>query len=231
LGKVHVVPLIGAWFIKPEREYNLDMIRALGYRGPTPPLYVSVSDPGAWSPDPGIWVALVPGGQGGAKWKHKHWPHFDVLLQSLLEYAEQVNVCILGGSGDPDIARRQGEGRVLDMRGRWSLSEVAWVLKQMDAAVGNDCGPMHIADAVRVPTVTLFGPTCELKNGPLHGGTVLTTSIECRPCQYARTMFTCSDPRCLSELSPDAVFRAVTGWLPQGDRSRHHLAPAASATR
>lgn len=214
LGHVHTVPLLGAWFVKPEREYNLDMIRKLGFRGSSPPLYVSLSAPGSWVSDDAVWVALVPGGHAGAKWQNKRWPHFNELLQLLLESSDEIRVCILGGPDDPPVTAPNHQDRVLDLRGKCSLSEVAWILKRMDAVIGNDSGPMHIADAVHAPAIVLFGPTCEVKNGPLHGGRALTSSIECRPCQYVKTQFTCSDPRCLSEIRPDQVLKTVSEFLP-----------------
>ena len=80
-------------------------------------------------------------------------------------------------------------------------------------AVGNDCGPMHIADAVQIPTVVLFGPTSEVKNGPLARGTCVSTEIGCRPCQFTELWDTCTDPQCMTELSVGTVLTAVESLL------------------
>jgi ADP-heptose:LPS heptosyltransferase len=212
-GAIHTVPLLGAWFIKPEREYNLDMVRRLGYEGASPPLYVSLRPASSWRPKPGLWIAMVPGGQTSLKWRNKRWPYYSELATALLARFAEVQLCIIGNRDDLSETHFSESDRLLDMRGRLSLAESAWVLKHMFLAVGNDCGPMHMADAVHVPTLVLFGPTCELKSGPQHGGRALTTSISCRPCQYVQSHVTCADPRCLSDLTVTAVMDSIVTFM------------------
>lgn len=224
LGQVCCVKIL-FWihFLKPEREYNMDMIRRLGYKGPTPPLYVSFREPGEAIPSSALRICLVPGGKPEQMWKHKRWPYYQQLVESLLTQYPEAQICIVGAEDDkfPDTLPRSS--RIADLRGRLTLRETAWILRSASIAVGNDCGPMHIADAVQTPSVVLFGPTCELKNGPRYKGVPLSVDEPCRPCQYADPITNCLDPRCLTDISADIVMQKVSEILRSLKSSRQGL--------
>jgi len=223
-GQVHTLPFTGTYFLKPEREYNLDMIRKLGYRGPAPPLYVSTKEPKREIPRCQRRISLVPGSKNDFMWRHKRWPYFGELLHSLLEAYQDLQICIVGGAGDRFEHEHTEDGRVVDLRSNLTLAESAWILRHSDLAIGNDCGPMHIADAVQTCSIILFGPSCELKNGPLYKSLPLSVPVPCRPCQYGELLLKCEDPRCMTELLPEMVMDAVRKLLPPNgprDEARH----------
>ena len=168
--------------ISPEREYDLDVVRRLGYSGAVPPLYVSLKAPDSIAPD-GPYVCLCPGGKTLPIWRHKRWPYYPDLIEMLLAKDAGIRIFILGTADDVlEKADVWGE-RVRDMRGKLTLRQTAWLLKHSAVAIGNDCGPMHIADAVLTPSVVIFGPTCEVKNGPRNRGRVACAEMSSRPCQ------------------------------------------------
>ena len=106
-----------------------------------------------------------------------------------------------------------GDPRVIDLRNRLTLSETAWVLRHSDLAIGNDCGTMHIADAVRTPPIVIFGPTCEVKNGPVNRSVLIRLDLPCAPCQYGEQLSTCDDPVCMNGISPDIVLKQTRELL------------------
>lgn len=211
LGQTYYAPLRRTkWPAKPEREYNLDMVRRLGYKGPTPPLYVSLREPkAAIRPPSNLRLCIVPGGKPENLWRHKRWPYYDQLIRSVLSDYADAQVIILGGHEDEFPGSLPIDSQVVDLRGRLTLRETAWVLRSADLAIGNDCGPMHIADAVQTRAVVIFGPSCEVKNRPLHSGFVVFHDTSCRPCQYDGGMNTCSDPKCMTELTPKKVLDTI----------------------
>ncbi len=213
-GAIHELPFTGTYFLKPEREYNLDMIRKLGYRGPAPPLYVSMKQPGYKIPTCRSRICLVPGSKTDFMWRHKRWAYFPGLLENLLQAYPDAQMCIIGGPEDKFDNPQPENDRVVDLRGRLTLSETAWALRHSDLAIGNDCGPMHIADAVQTQSIILFGPSCELKNGPMYKSVPMSVPVSCRPCQYGELLLTCEDPRCMNELSPELVREQVKKMLP-----------------
>ena len=203
-GLVHLAEgLFPHWQLRPEREVNLDALRVLGWTGPTPPLYVSLREPGDPPPPSDCRIAIAPGGKPEHRWRNKRWPYFAELVAALRELRPDAQVCLVGGPEDEVPGDLSG---ALDLRGRYTLRETAWILKHCRLAIGNDCGPMHIADAVMTPALVLFGPTCEIKNGPRYRGETLNTNVACSPCQYDHALLdTCAQPLCMTELAVEKV--------------------------
>src|SRR5512147_1759912 len=101
---------------------------------------------------------------------------------------------------------RQGAFGGLNLCGKTGLRENLSVYRAMDLFFGVDSGPMHMAAAVGVPVVALFGPTDERKWGPWgEGHTVITKRPSCRPCKPHR----CPDNACMREISVEEAFEAV----------------------
>jgi ADP-heptose:LPS heptosyltransferase len=103
------------------------------------------------------WLALGP----GARWEPKRWPpgHFRELVASRGEAFDAV--VLLGSRADAGICRAIADGLslpCLDLAGRTGLLEAAAVLTRMHLFIGNDSGLGHLAAAVGIPTLTLFGP-------------------------------------------------------------------------
>ncbi len=114
------------------------------------------------------WIAMVP---GAARGPSKRWPaaHYVQLGRKLL--ASRRSSIVLMGTAEEGvlcahIANEIGRGAV-NMAGSTSLSEFASMLSLCELAVANDSGGMHLAAAVGVPTVGIFGATDHAKTGPL----------------------------------------------------------------
>jgi heptosyltransferase-2 len=161
-------------------------------------------------------VALAPGAAYGTA---KQWlpRHFIALVGRLVE-RDGATCVLVGGKGSDAVTTAQireaqpPEARpfVIDLAGATSLLTLAGVLSLADACVSNDSGAMHVAAALGVPTVAIFGPTNEKETAPLarEGGAarVLTQPVHCRPCMLRECPI---DHRCMARLQPDDVHRAV----------------------
>jgi ADP-heptose:LPS heptosyltransferase len=211
-GRVHRAEgLFPLWQLRPERESNLEPVRALGWRGETPPLYVSLREPGRPVPEGRRRIAIVPGSKTDHRWRHKRWPYFAELVPMLLDRHPDAQVVVIGSAID-DAGPLPATPRVVDARGT-TLRETAWLLKRCDLAIGNDCGPMHIADAVMTPCLVLFGPTCDVKNGPRYRGVSVTSDLPCSPCQYDLELLdTCPHGNCLKSI-PAARVAELAGRI------------------
>ncbi|MCK4753070.1 MAG: hypothetical protein KAS75_06465, partial [Planctomycetes bacterium] len=147
LGQVHYTEEgLNRRCTKPEREYNMDMLSRLGYDSRTPDLYVSTQKPKETIASSDLRICLVPGGTTTHKWRYKHWPYFEQLGNILLQKHPNAQICIIGTENDHIPKALLTSDRVIDLRGKLSLEETAWVLQNSNLAIGNDCGPMHIAD-------------------------------------------------------------------------------------
>jgi heptosyltransferase-2 len=77
--------------------------------------------------------------------------------------------------------------------------------------VTNDTGPMHIAGALDVPVVAIFGPTDPEATGPSRPpSVVLKKDAPCWPCTYRSCPY---DHRCMTGIGPEEVFSAAEGFL------------------
>jgi heptosyltransferase-2 len=149
------------------RRY-LDALRPLGVEVPvrTPRLYVGERDAAAGAAlldqagaQEGRFAVMVP----GSVWATKRWP-----AERFAEAASRVvadlgfPVVLLGSAGErglcDEVARSAGAS-VTSLAGRTTLGEMAAVIASARFFVGNDSGPTHMAMALEVPTVALFGPT------------------------------------------------------------------------
>jgi ADP-heptose:LPS heptosyltransferase len=228
-GTVHRAEgLFPLWQLRPEREIDLRPARALGWRGATPPLYVSMKPPPRPPPErfpeSSCRIAIAPGGKPDHRWRNKRWPHFEELVTMLLDRHADAQILLIGTAADA-VGALPDTPRVVDTRGR-TLRETAWLLKRCRLAIGNDCGPMHIADAVMTPSLVLFGPTCDVKNGPLYRGVTVTSDIACSPCQYDLALLDgCPHGACLKDLPAARVAELADRIL--GSRGGEHAPRAA----
>lgn len=106
------------------------------------------------------------------------------------------------------------------------LPEMVAALAACDLLICNDSGPMHIASALGVPVVALFGPTRLEWFGPRGGRSriVRIEHVACRPCfdecRYA-------EPHCMTRLTEAAVLEAVMSMLDEANVPGHaHRAPS-----
>ena len=100
--------------------------------------------------------------------------------------------------------------RVVNLAGRTSLRELSALISLCDLLLTNDSGPMHIADALGVPIVALFGSTSEIITGPYRSGAVIHKHVSCSPC-YQRV---CPiDFQCMKEIDADEVYEMVRKML------------------
>ena len=103
------------------------------------------------------------------------------------------------------------------------LLKVNYLLKHAEWVIGNDCGLVHIASAMALNTIAIFGPTSTVKNAPLgsfksHGGTVMARSLmACAPCQYSAWEQACQKVECLESVSPARVYDIVKNGGPPCD--------------
>ncbi len=133
-------------------------------------------------------VAIAPAAAYGPA---KEWPtdNFGALIDSI---AERWNAeCVLVGAPDERLKCEQvahaAKGGAIVAAGETSVGELIALLSLCDAFIGNDSGAMHLAGALGIKTLALFGSTNPSRTGPLGAKTwVLYHHLECSPC-LART--------------------------------------------
>lgn len=156
----------------------------------------------------------------------KQWPleHF-IRLARWLHAEKGMRVLVVGGPGDAALgaALREALGpAVISAVGQTTLRQMAALLKHCRCFVGNDAGPTHMAPALGVPTVALFGASCHHRAGPWGAGhQVVSHDIPCSPCGSGHQPgadFRCpvcvlDEPRCMTGITVEEVQSAVARAL------------------
>lgn len=160
----------------------------------------------------GPFVALFP----GASIPERRWGAEKFRELAIRLHRSEVAVVVIGGRGDEEAGETITAGSVgLNLAGRTSLAETAAVLSKSRLLVTGDSGVLHIAVALGVPTVSLFGPGIEKKWAPRgENHIVLSRHLECSPCtRFGYTPRCEIGARCLSEIQIEEVEDAVMKLL------------------
>ncbi len=122
-----------------------------------------------------------------SRWKTKRWPteSFAALAREL--YTKYDLRCVITGGGqDMDRGERMAElagDGVTNLTGKGGLTHLAAILAKSVGIITNDSGPLHLAVALGVPTVSIFGPTDPAMTGPYGDGHfTVTNKVDCSPC-------------------------------------------------
>ncbi len=156
---------------------------------PTAPL------PDALASRTGRYIILHP----YSRWHTKLWPWRN--YQAVINQMPQHHFVVLGEGPWFPI-----EGANLtDLRGRLNLSTLMTVLAKAQAVLSTDSGPAHLAAALEVPTLVLFGATDWHRTKPAGRKVkVLTHDVFCAPC-LKRRCYRDVPMECLTGISADSV--------------------------
>ncbi len=157
-------------------------------------------------------IACMVGAEYGPS---KQWPadHFARLINMLTD--QGLDVCIFGSGKDVVIAekiQRLCRHPVYNLCGKTSLLDAVDLLAVCDVAVTNDSGLMHIAAAVDLPVVAMYGATSPSYTPPLHPrARIFHMKLACSPCWQRSCQY--HHYRCLTDILPGDVFDAVIDRL------------------
>ena len=153
-------------------------------------------------------VAICPGAEYGPA---KRWPldRFAAVARHF-QSEWKAKVVVLGAAGDAAIAQElatlvpEAENRA----GKTTLAEFMAALAGSQLVICNDSGAMHLASALGVPTVAIFGSTEPQLTGPMGLRTrVLRHHVPCSPCFRRECPL---DFACMLRLSPELAIAAGT---------------------
>lgn len=197
-------------------DINLDCVRALGLEetDAKPELFL-VSEELTFASeflkkngDDGKtrWVMVAP----GAGWPSKRWPaSFFASLVDQLGKQGDVRVAVLCGPQDEEVVHQmvnQLHSKPVIVRDT-TLRQSASLVQRMRCYIGNDSGPMHLAVALGVPTITMLGPNNSDFISPVGPHQVLRHSVSCSPCNLQ--VCPLSHHLCMEGISVDTVLQSV----------------------
>jgi len=196
--------------------YYLELLRGLGIADEAPPQMELLVDEGVRErmkrllSHSGVdWekplVGINPGAAFGTakRWLPERFAEVaDRLMQSV-----GCPVVVVGSARERGIAREMTSSMKrppIVLTGETTLQELIAVISLSKLFISNDSGPMHLAAALRVPTIGIFGPTDERITSPWgKGHTVVSRQLDCRPCQLADCP---TDHQCMRGITAEEVY-------------------------
>jgi len=178
----------------------------------------SLSCPPEWSSrgeallGDGPWIGLNPGAFYGTA---KRWlPERYAAVGDTLARRTGSRVAIVGGAAERPLGESIARGMQEPARvlcGETGLADLAGVLSRLRLLVTNDSGPMHVAAALGVPVVAVFGPTDERETGPVGDAhRIVREPVYCSPCKLRECPI---DHRCMTRIGVDRVIAEAQAML------------------
>jgi lipopolysaccharide heptosyltransferase II len=149
---------------------------------------------------------LCPGAEYGPA---KQWPQFAEVAQ---EIAGRFSVqwILFGTPGDGAIGVKMATvlgDKCVNRIGQTTLEQLINELRDCDLLLTNDTGTMHLADLLRVPTVSIFGSTEPKRTAPLgQGHRIFRHHVECSPCFLRECPL---DFRCMTAVTSAEVITEI----------------------
>ncbi len=159
-------------------------------------------------------IGLFPGAEFGPS-KRWPWERFADLTHALRRARGEVQLVLLAGPKEiwSTVRIHERSGRLVPVLGAdLDLAELAGLLERLDLLITNDSGPMHMAAALGVPCIALFGPTDPGRTRP-YGDEhrVLYADRWCSPCFRKRCPLI--HHRCMKKIEVEEVARTADSCL------------------
>ncbi len=205
-------------------DYYLEMVRSLGFQRAEriPSLRVSEErqkEASRMLKSLGLeesqeFVGISPGATYGPA---KHWfPERYGELADRIVRNLGARTLIFGSEGDKKVASQvcqKARVPLIDLTGKTSLGQAMALISRCRLFVTNDSGLMHVAAALRIPLIAIFGSTDPGKTGPLgEVCRVVRKPLACGPCLKAECP---EERRCMDLISVDEIYDEVLKAFPR----------------
>jgi heptosyltransferase-2 len=157
-------------------------------------------------------IAIGPGASYGSA---KCWPpeRFGDFVNRFRNHTD-ADVILFGTAADQkvsDAIAANIKGSCITLVGKTAIVDLPALLSRCQIFVGNDSGAMHVAAAVGLPVVAIFGPTDPHGTAPITPRcTIVQEKPYCSPCFLRRCPI---DHRCMNKVQPESVEAATRAWI------------------
>ena len=157
-------------------------------------------------------------GAGASYGSAKCWfPERFAEVANRFQAERDADIVLFGTPGETAVSNAIVAGmkrKPVDLTGKTAIGELPALLSQCHLFLGNDSGAMHVAAAVGLPVVAVFGPTDPEGTSPVTTRySIVQETPYCSPCFLKRCP---TDHRCMKSVTPDMVQVAMNHWVPQG---------------
>ena len=218
----HSVPMTEAIKSVHQSMYYLTMVQSLGCGAPASGPFFKLTeedeekatrfflDHGIDTDD--IVIGMAPGATYGPA---KKWfpDRFGALAE---QFGDQygATTILFGSTGDCEttkIVQQNSKYPVIDLAGKTDLRTAVALMARCRLFISNDSGLMHVAGALRIPTIAIFGSTNPITTAPIgENNTIIYRQVSCSPCLQE----TChTDFGCMESISIEAVYTVAKGLI------------------
>jgi len=160
-------------------------------------------------------IGIAPGATYGPA---KKWlPERFAAVAQRLSKDFSAQVILMGGKADGETAQEVQKStgvELINLCGKTAVWEAVYLISQCRLFISNDSGLMHVAGALNVPTVAIFGSTNPTTTSPVGNKSVIVRrEVPCSPC-LKRTCPT--DFRCMKLISVEDVLQVARKLLQNG---------------
>ncbi|MBN1931772.1 MAG: lipopolysaccharide heptosyltransferase II [Desulfobacterales bacterium] len=157
-------------------------------------------------------IGINPGAKFGTA---KRWlPERYAALCNKLQKACRAQILIFGGPGEEGLGNQISasiEKPCINLCGRTRLREAMALIEKCRLFITNDSGLMHVAAALDIAQIAIFGPTDHIATGPSNPNShIVKWPAECSPCLKPECP---TDHRCMREITVDTVFAVAEKLL------------------
>jgi len=182
-----------------EIEHNMELVRRVGFKDETQKQYVYVEDVKTIANKK---IIGIHSGSFKGVWQKKQWNKFSELIQKLID----KNYYVINFGTKEDSINENIINKYWNAAGELTLQGTIDNIKNCNYFIANDSGLMHIADALNIPLIALFGGTLVTKNRPVNKHShVLVGNMDCQPCQYTQRFAECKENKCLSNITVNHI--------------------------
>ncbi|MDP7420700.1 MAG: glycosyltransferase family 9 protein, partial [bacterium] len=145
----------------------------------------------------------------------RRWPQnrFARVFDHLVEHYN-ARIVLTGSPGETDLIRATIDMMNEDNRKNviiatgLTIRQLALLIERCSLFLCNDTGPLHLASAMKTPSISFFGPNTPYVYGPLgDNNTVFYTNLPCSPClsNFTEKTTSCKNPVCLEKIDVKEV--------------------------
>lgn len=152
----------------------------------------------------------------GTTWKNKHWPYAYWRSLAKIAHTEGIQVKLpWGNAAEKEQAEKVAAGLSnATVLPKTSLKDMAQVISQSTAVIGVDTGFVHLAAALDITSIELFGATDAQKVGGIGQNHIVATSkqiLKCMPCWKRKCTHKDADiyATCMHGITPDRVWKLL----------------------
>jgi len=192
---------------KRRTEKNLDLLRVIGIQSNDYTYELGISLNNKKRPSDGM-VGIHPGSDQNGIIKRWDIKRFNQLAQRIYStYGYKIRFYI--GPQENQLLKSIDSNPFIEIAQENGIRELIESLSQCTFFISNDSGLSHLAAALQIPTVVLYGPTIKDEYIlPTKHEVVETENMDCRPCFYSRKECPIGI-KCLNQIEVDDVFRAL----------------------